>query len=505
MHEKEKSVKTTFNRLKGYYDRTWDPAEHTLHVGLFSRTTRTLEKAYAAATDDLIRRVNALRPLDAESSVLDVGCGAGRTLISICERFGARGVGIDISEEQVKDARHHLAQVNKARAKADHAPLRVTFVCGTASDLGSAGLEGQRFSHVISQDAILLVLDKQALFNSLFQLMEPGGVLGIADFLEQGGAGSVKERKLVYDLVHWEKGLSFGMYRRLLKQTGFAVVTARRRDAHMIRTYEALAKQMDERLMSKDGTYRELRNRYLQIVSSVRAGKMGWGLFLSRKNPTKTVLIAGTKRKSIGRYVGKELQRRGWDVWLYSRHAKYVERPDWHERPCDITSDAQITRLLKEMPPVNLSLFMADTGGHFLLEEMNEDNTRALLDAKLVGSVLLTKALLKKRPRGSKTKLVWCAGKTSGKNKRLMLYSVVNSGLASFVEALNEHRGDEVEAYYLMTPLISPSTLGDAYIAEVGSAARRQAYHPSTIMKKIDTIIGGRVTTGIVGSKEKII
>jgi SAM-dependent methyltransferase len=47
-----------------------------------------------------------LLPLGPDDSVLDVGCGRGELLIRVAEASGARGVGVDSSEEQIGRAQH---------------------------------------------------------------------------------------------------------------------------------------------------------------------------------------------------------------------------------------------------------------------------------------------------------------------------------------------------------------------------------------------------------------
>jgi SAM-dependent methyltransferase len=65
--------------------------------------------------------------------VLDLGCGNGRFLISVCDRFGCDGVGIDISPEACEEAR-------QAAIIAGH-EKRVRFELGDAASLEAAPLE----------------------------------------------------------------------------------------------------------------------------------------------------------------------------------------------------------------------------------------------------------------------------------------------------------------------------------------------------------------------------
>ena len=108
----EKTTRDKFNYLKKYYDETWDETSHTLHVGLFENETDSLDDAYKQATNYLIKNILSFVPFNKKSSILDVGCGTGRTLVEICLEFGCRGVGIDLSDEQIKDAQAYLQKIN---------------------------------------------------------------------------------------------------------------------------------------------------------------------------------------------------------------------------------------------------------------------------------------------------------------------------------------------------------------------------------------------------------
>jgi len=229
---------------------------------------------------------------------------------------------------------------------------------------------------------------------------------------------------------------------------------------------------------------------------------MGFILRHQTNNMNKRILLAGTRPNSIGRYIGKALYDQGWDVWLYSRHAEKIENERWHERACDITSEDEIKRLLDEIPDLEVVMFLADTGGHGALETLSESQVKGIIGSKLTGSALLCKALFADQTKGKNIKLIWCAGKLANKSNDLMAYAMVNAGLASFVDAVNEHNRGRFEAYYLPTPLISPSTLGDAFIKEKGATAKAASESPKTILDKVQNILQGRVPVGMVNPDE---
>jgi cyclopropane fatty-acyl-phospholipid synthase-like methyltransferase len=505
MLKQEEQTRKKFNTLKKYYDETWDPKYHTLHVGFFGNEAKTLFKAYEDATLNLIKKLNETSKITKGSIVLDIGCGTGRTLIYICEKYGCKGVGVDISDEMIKDAKKYLTEVNK---NLKNKKLNIKFIRGSGSKLLNIFKKGEKFTHIISEDAIFLVVNKKSLFKNLYRLLIPGGALAIADFLSERPKKELteKEENLIYKLVNWTEGLSFDIYQDILKSVGFQNIQAEKRDNDMIKTYSILAKNLRKYVGSEDKTYKELQDRYENIVSAVKTGKMSWGLFFAKKPRKKQVLLAGTNKKSIGRFIAKTLHNKlGWEVWLYGLHTKTIDKKYWHERKCDISSEKEIEKILSEIPDLDLAIMLADTGtGHYALEELTEKGIKGCINAKLVGTLLLNKALMKKYlNRNKPIKLVWCAGSPSRKPKHLIIYSMVNSGLAAYIDEINEHYKDVFEAYYIPTTLISPSTIGDDYICKYGEKTKKIAEHPQTILDKVLMIINDKIPPGMVETQKE--
>jgi cyclopropane fatty-acyl-phospholipid synthase-like methyltransferase/short-subunit dehydrogenase len=498
----EKITREKFNFLKKYYDETWDKSEHTLHVGLFKNNHDSLSTAYRQATDHLIEETNKLLPIDKNSIILDIGCGTGRTLVELCLKYNCQGVGIDISDEQINDATSYTQKMNEKRAKQNLPAINTRFVRGSRSDLQKRFKKDEQFTHIISQDAILLVSDKQSLFNNIARLLKPGGVFSVADFLSESDKSQVtkKENKLIYKLVNWDKPLSFESYENILTDVGLNIVKSEKRNTDMVLTYNKLANRLEKYTKSKDKTYSELRDRYKSIAQSAKNNKMGWALFFTQKPEKKTALIAGSKQKSIGRFLANKLHREGWEIWLYGRSANKIDRPNWHERKCDISDENSVSKLFGEIKDLDLALMLADSGpAHGEIKELTQQGMKDSVNAKFIGSVLLTKEFERKFSKRKKPiKLVWCAGKPSKKSKNLIFYGIVNSGLDSYIESLNEHYNKIFQAYYLPTPLISPSTLGDKFIEEAGSDLKKLAKSPEVIEKKLKLILDDKVKPGML-------
>jgi ribosomal protein L11 methylase PrmA len=59
---------------------------------------------YVPTPQDVVDRMLALAGVGKNDVVYDLGCGDGRIPISAARRFGARGVGVDIDPQRIKEA-----------------------------------------------------------------------------------------------------------------------------------------------------------------------------------------------------------------------------------------------------------------------------------------------------------------------------------------------------------------------------------------------------------------
>ena len=64
---------------------------------------------------DVVQRMLTLAEVTRDDVVYDIGCGDGRIVITAAQRFGARGVGIDIDPQRIAEA-----NANAERAGVQH-------------------------------------------------------------------------------------------------------------------------------------------------------------------------------------------------------------------------------------------------------------------------------------------------------------------------------------------------------------------------------------------------
>jgi len=70
-----------------------------------ARARQPLPKVpYVSTPQDIVDRMLSMARVGTQDIVYDLGCGDGRIVISAARRFGARGVGIDLDPERIREA-----------------------------------------------------------------------------------------------------------------------------------------------------------------------------------------------------------------------------------------------------------------------------------------------------------------------------------------------------------------------------------------------------------------
>jgi len=113
----------------------------------------------------------SLGSIEAEQSVLDIGCGAGIDLLIAAQIVGPRGrvVGIDMVEAMLDRAQEHIKL-----SAAQNACVQK----GSAEELE---FPDKTFDVVISNGVFNLVLDKTKALSEVLRVLKPGGRLIISD------------------------------------------------------------------------------------------------------------------------------------------------------------------------------------------------------------------------------------------------------------------------------------------------------------------------------------
>jgi len=270
----ERDVETFFDQTLNNYLSFWD-SKGALHTGYFAGEADHDYQAAQQRTSDLLA---ADAGIDSSSYVLDVGCGCGNFLIYLSQKFGCGGEGLDLSEERIRFAQRQAA-----------GDSRIEFRHGSATQMP---YEDDRFTHVVSQDALCLVPDKALSQKEIFRVLRPGGVFAFSDFLQPKEEVSERARKHVYDRVRWNGGFSLLGYQAALERTGFEILLARNLGSHLKQTYRVLGKTARERAQT---TSEEAARDWMlafsdscrEIQVAIGDREFGWGVIVARK-PART-------------------------------------------------------------------------------------------------------------------------------------------------------------------------------------------------------------------------
>lgn len=80
-------------------------APASLLVGQTAQPKRAPDVPYVPTTEPAVEAMLKLAGVKKTDVVYDLGCGDGRIVVTAAKAYGARGVGIDINPERIKEAR----------------------------------------------------------------------------------------------------------------------------------------------------------------------------------------------------------------------------------------------------------------------------------------------------------------------------------------------------------------------------------------------------------------
>jgi arsenite methyltransferase len=108
--------------------------------------------------------------VDRDSTVLDVGCGAGTTPCFLARQIGCRVIGVDVLPAMVERSIE--------RAQREGLAGRVEFRVADAQDLP---FEDGTFDAVLTESATAFPPDKEAAVGEYARVTRPGGYVGLAE------------------------------------------------------------------------------------------------------------------------------------------------------------------------------------------------------------------------------------------------------------------------------------------------------------------------------------
>ena len=83
-----------------------------------AQAARTPDVIFVPTPNEVVNKMLQMAAVTARDVVYDLGCGDGRIVITAAQRYGARGVGVDIDPERIREAKENAVRAkvtNKVR------------------------------------------------------------------------------------------------------------------------------------------------------------------------------------------------------------------------------------------------------------------------------------------------------------------------------------------------------------------------------------------------------
>lgn len=206
-------------------------------------------------------------------SVLEVGCGTGKTAVELIKEFGCNVTGVDIRSSMIKKARRRSQLVgvdaNWKVASAEHLP----FVDGS-------------FDVVVTESVNVFVRADRAL-KEYFRVLKPGGFFVDVEMMVTGPVSQAWKdaTKLVYGVVHVP---DYAGWRRLYLEAGFSPIEVV--ETRAVRPHEFMddaSQNVDDVDISSPGAFQN--PKVLSILNAnarwleTHYQSVGFGIFVCHK------------------------------------------------------------------------------------------------------------------------------------------------------------------------------------------------------------------------------
>src|SRR4030042_593130 len=91
------------------------PSRSVVSQGLSDGQEKTkLDVPYEPSSEEVVRAMLEIAQVGKDDLVYDLGCGDGRIVIAAAQRAGARGVGVDLDPERIKESLESARKANVA-------------------------------------------------------------------------------------------------------------------------------------------------------------------------------------------------------------------------------------------------------------------------------------------------------------------------------------------------------------------------------------------------------
>lgn len=253
-----------YNHQNAIYQEVWD-ADGRICWGYFPPDQPELK--FEEAGQKHIENMASMIQIDANSQVLELGCGNGVTAIWLAQQFNCQVIGVDPSQ----------TNINKAKELASKAGINhlVSFICGT---IQAGDFNNNQFTHVWSNAAFVHIpeAERKETFMEIHRVLDPEGKLIFDDSISPTGKVDDHAREWVYERLHIDKLYTASEYVSLLESSGFKVEKVEDLTSHQQKSYEILSHRAGA------AGYSRLAKAYWESSKASGWGTLGWSIFLAK-------------------------------------------------------------------------------------------------------------------------------------------------------------------------------------------------------------------------------
>jgi ubiquinone/menaquinone biosynthesis C-methylase UbiE len=252
------------------YRSIWDK-DGSVHWGVFDRNTgEDFLKGCANLNNIMAEKAR----IDANSRVLDLGCGSGTTAMWLAQDRNCRVTGVDLSGVRIQNAKDTLqTQPQEMRQNVDFekaSAIELPFPDGS-------------FTHVWSQAVIYHIHDKEETLKEAYRVLADGGIFIFDDLVKPKQDISESAKTYVYDRLLFDTPFSFKSYGDALRQAGFKVLNSQDLSIHLKKSYSLLSDMASAKTDGPTDKYQALALAYEKTAQAIEDGELGWGLYLCQK------------------------------------------------------------------------------------------------------------------------------------------------------------------------------------------------------------------------------
>lgn len=251
-----------------------------IHYGVFRKASDGVYESSKETNARLLTSLDWMRPVTADSLVLDLGSGHGGISHELIERFGCKVIGMNISPEQNK--------MNQDEAKARGVGDKNEVILGNFND-GLPADWSEKFTHVISCEVLCHAASKPALLKDLKRVLKPGGAFVFTDIMGADGADE-KALKDFTDRNATTKMARPSEYRQLLVDAGYRDVSFLDFSDHLKHYFQSMVDQINTHraAMISEGVTNEYLDKWMDSLTQrvdIQNDKavFAWGIFGCRK------------------------------------------------------------------------------------------------------------------------------------------------------------------------------------------------------------------------------